>query len=558
MTMTDATPATAPAPDTVAAGPPTLADRFAPGTHHAIGRLWIAVALIMGVAASVIGVLLGIEGASSTSVDLFGGVNSFFQYWSLFRAGLALLVVAPLFIGLATAIVPLQIGATNIAFPRASVAAFWGWVAGAVILVVSVIVGGGWGALDGVDAEESDAIALTLLGTGLVVVSLLLASLTLVATIVALRTRGMTLVRVPLFTWSMLVAGSVWLFTLPVLLANLVLMYVDLQGPGPFVYGNPESAVAEIDMWSQVSWVFGQPQIYAFAIPVLGLVAGVVPTLGGVRQTRHSTMVALIGLFGLLSIGAWVQPAFYDATDELPYIAFGIAAVLPVAGVLGGVFGSAAAARRNLVGLPLTAFLGALGAVTTLFAAVVSGALLVIEPFDLAGTSAVGGVLLLTLGSGVVAAVSGLWYWAPKLFGTTLSEGLGRLTVVALTIGFVVAGSAEVVAGFFGAHDLQLGEPDELIVDAINVVVAVSAVVVAGGVLLAVVAVLGAVRPKGDGSGGDLAADAWGTGQTLEWVTASPPTAGNFAEPPALVTSEVPLLDLAAADPDADAGEEES
>ena len=131
-----------------------------------------------------------------------------------------LLVVAPLFVGIATVVVPMQVGATNIAFPRAAHGAVWQFMIGAGITVVSVVAGGGWGALDGVSSGERDAIALTLVGTALVIVSLLVASICIATTVVSLRTAGMNLLRVPLFAWSMLVTTSVWLLTLPIALGN--------------------------------------------------------------------------------------------------------------------------------------------------------------------------------------------------------------------------------------------------------------------------------------------------------------------------------------------------
>ena len=176
MTMTDSPPA---ANTALAATSPRvvgLFDTLTTTDHKRIGRLWLRSGLLGLLAATLIGVVLAIENSNSSPDDIFGGVNSYFQYFSLYRFGLVLLVVAPLFVGLATVVVPMQVGATNVAFPRAAHGAAWLFMIGAGITFVSVVSGGGWGALDGITGTERDAIALTLVGTGLVIVSLLVAS----------------------------------------------------------------------------------------------------------------------------------------------------------------------------------------------------------------------------------------------------------------------------------------------------------------------------------------------------------------------------------------------
>jgi heme/copper-type cytochrome/quinol oxidase subunit 1 len=311
MTMTESPPASASA---TAAAPPAVAglyDVLTTTDHKRIGRLWLGTGVLFLVGAAVLGILVGIERLDAGSVDVFGGENEFFQMWALSRFGLALLVAAPLFIGLATIVVPMQVGSTNIAFPRAALAAAWTFLLGAGIMVVSVIARGGWGAVDRVTGDERDAIALTLVGMGAVIAAILLASICIATTAVSLRTDGMTLTRVPLFTWSMLVACSVWLLTLPVTLANLVIGYVDLHnGPGTFGGGGAAGVSGNLDLFAQVAWLVEQPQVYAFAVPVLGVLGSMVAPSVGVRAPRHGVSMGMIGLFGLVSVGAWSQPYF--------------------------------------------------------------------------------------------------------------------------------------------------------------------------------------------------------------------------------------------------------
>jgi heme/copper-type cytochrome/quinol oxidase subunit 1 len=542
MTMTESPPTTETQSVAPASSPAVgLYDWISTSDHKRIGRTWICASLLMLLGTAVVGMLIGFEQVDAASIDMFGGDNGYFQVWGLYRFALVLMVAAPLLIGLAMVVVPMQVGATNIAFPRAALAAGWGYVLGAGITVVSVLAGGGWGALDGVSADEADAIALTLLGTGMVIVSLLLGAICVATTVISLRTSGMNLMRVPLFAWSMLVACTVWLLTLPVAIANLAIMYVDLRG-GPLTFGNPEGSDA---MYAQLAWVLDQPQIYAIAIPALGIIGSIVPVIAGTRQIAHSAMVTFIGVFGLLSVGGWSQPYFANTSDEILYIAFGLAIVLPVFAVIGGSAATLAAGDAP-AGLPAAHLLGALGAGVVLLAAVVSGALKAIEPFDLIGTSAHSGLMNLTALAAVTAGLAGLWFWAPKIGGGFMPSGLGRLVMLDFVAGALLLGIPQVIAGFFDAPDLMLSDIDDGAVDAMSLVSAIGAVLVAVGALGVILALAASLRGTSEAPGDNP----W-NGHTLEWATTSPPPVGNFAEPPAKVVSEAPLLDLADEEVDA-------
>lgn len=544
MTMTDSPPATDTAPAVASPAVAGLYDALTTTDHKRIGRYWLRSGLLLLIGAVVLGVLLGIEGTDAESTDLFGGDNAYFQMWALYRIGLALLVAAPLLVGLATVVVPMQVGSTNIAFPRAALAAVWGFMLGAGITVVAVLAGGGFGAVDRVTNAERDAIALTLVGLGFVIVSLLLASLCLATTVISLRVKGMTLLRTPLFAWSILVTCSVWLLTLPVLLANLLIAYVDLHN-GPGTFGGDASG--SLAIYGQIAWVVEQPQVYAFAIPVLGILGSIVPVTAGVRAARHGLSAGLIGLFGLLAFGAWSQPYFQNDgaiphDEKFLFIAFGLAALLPVLGAMGGAGDTLRRGGDAIVGLPAAHLVGALGGGILLLLGVVAGALRVIEPLELGGstdqvegigTLAVSGVASLVLLAAIVAAVGGFWFWAAKIGGHELPPMLGRLALLDLIGGAVLLGGAQVVSGFFDTVNHPLAVPTEDIADTLAIVSLIGAVLIGLGALGVVAAIAKAVR-----TGATATDDPWG-GHTLEWATVD----GAFAEPPALVTSESPLLD---------------
>ena len=538
MTMTESPPVEAAEAEPKAAAEVAAAGLYSwlsTSDHKVIGRIWIRLSLVLLVAATAVGAAVTIEQTDSAGFDVFGGLNAYFQMWGLYRFGMVLMVVAPLFVGLAMVVVPMQVGSTNIAFPRAAAAAAWGYVFGSVITVVSVLAGGGWGALDGVSGEEADAIELTLLGTGLLIGSLLLASICIVTTVISLRTPGMGLAKVPLFAWSMLVTGSVWLLTLPVALANLVVITVDLRG-GPLLFGNPEPTGSSATLiYDQLAWILEQPQVYAFAIPVLGIIGSIVPVVAKGRHASHVGAMVLIGLAGLLAVGGWSQPAFGDHRDEFLFVAFGLVFVVPVLATL-ALSGLSLLQGEAPVGIPPAHLLGALGSGLLLLLAGVAGALRVIDPLDLIGTTADTAVLNLTLFAAVTAGVAGLWFWAPKIGGRQLSPSLGSLALTALIGSGVLLGVAHMVAGFDET-------PDNLLVELDGIVEPMTYLAVAGAIIgvLGALDVIGslAMAMRSDVDAGD---DPW-DGHTLEWATATPVPADNFDGPLARVTSEAPLLD---------------
>ena len=472
-----------------------------------VGRLFVGTSLLLALATAVIGVLLGLERLGTASPnDLFGGLNSYFQMWTLYRVSFLLLVVMPLLLGVAMAVVPSQVGASNVAFPRAALAAFWSWLVGSVIMVSSVFAGGGWGALDGVTSRETEAMALTLLGTAMVIVSLLLAAIVVATTVISSRAAGMSLLEVPAFAWSMLVASAVWLFTLPAAIANIVLVYADLRGRPAIAYGQAEGA----DIWLQLDWLVEQPAVYAIAVPVLGIAIDSASRAVGARSSRPEAVAIIVGLFGLLSVGGWSQDYFTapsDHRDGLLYVAVGLAAVVPVVAALGAVGELVVRGAKSSARLASPGFLGALVGLLLLLGAVLAGALRVIEPFDLLETTATSGVFGAVVLAGLAAGATALWNWAPRLANRVLPDALGRGILVLMLVSGVLLAVPEVLSGFRGTADLPASNMDLSDLDSVF-----NAVAFAGSVLLALalLAALGVAAATLKSAVSDEAASATG------------------------------------------------
>ncbi len=509
--------------------------------HKMVGRLWIGASLLFLIAVAVLGVVSNIERISLDGIDVFGDVATYFQSWALFRTAAVFMVVVPLFIGIATVIVPLQIGSASVAFPRLAAASFWSWFMASSIHIASFLADGGLGPAEGTNDEGT---VLSIVSLGLMIVSILAASVCIATSVIALRPAGMTLVRVPAFTWSMLVASSVWLFSLPVLIANLIYAYVDLQGREPIAFGNPDR------LWSSIEWAWSQPQVYAYAIPVLGVLADIVPVSAKHRQANRSVVLGLIGLFGVLSFGAWAQHALSRGADpvfdggnyiydEFLYVAFGLVVVLPVLGVFGGV---ADTLRRGSIPKLSAAFLGALTGAVLVLGAAVAGALRVIPLWDalheenqlLSSSTA---QLSLVFAAAVASGIGALAYWSPKIFGGYANEPVAMLAVMAVLMGGLTAGAADMVSAFLGQPDISVAPVSEGAVETMNLMVVVGLALIAVGAL----ALIGSLVPAAS-SDEQLPDDPW-DGHTLEWAAPSPPPVGNFVEALEVVTSAEPLLD---------------
>jgi heme/copper-type cytochrome/quinol oxidase subunit 1 len=538
MTVTEDAPAAAPATSQPTAPTPAatgLAAVLGTGDHKVVGRLWLTAALVHLVVAGGAALFVAVLRIDPTDLD-----NDFFQQAvSLRSIGGAFLFLLPLTIGLATLVVPLQVGAPTIAFPRAAAAAAWTYViAGGLVLGAYAIDGGPFGG-------DIDGVRLFTVAFVLVLLALAVAWICLATTVLALRPTGMTLRRVPLFAWSVLVAGSVWLLTLPVLAGLVIVAYIDLR------YGDPGSGFigggGPVTLYSRISWVFGQPAVYAFGIPVLGMVGSVVPVLSRTRHQQHRAALFLIGLYGVLSVGSWAVPAFGPTptpwTYEEPWVAVSFLILLPALGLL-GLWALTARRGRPQLASPLL-FAGA--AALMLLTGLVAGALQAIEPLEtivdgegsaLYGTSVTTSVASYIVLAAAIAAIGGVVYWAPKILGRLVPENGARLVALLLLLGTVLWSLPDLIAGLLG----QPGFPGIAPTDNADTIKALDTASAVGGGVLAlgaaafVLLVLAALRSRevpGD--------DPW-SGHTLEWASSSPPPPGNFVTLPE-IRSEAPLYD---------------
>ncbi|MDP9386812.1 MAG: cbb3-type cytochrome c oxidase subunit I [Actinomycetota bacterium] len=534
MTLTETRPEGAAAP--AEAGPTAAEPLLSTADHKRLGLLWLGGALLFLLVGGVVGMALRAELADE-GVQVVGG--NYGRLFSLHAHVSVLLFLGPAWIGLATYLVPLQIGAGRLALPRLHAFATWSFLLGGLLLVSAYALGPpvGLGLADArpVGAPRggsSEANALALASMGVVAVATVLAATSLLLTVLKLRTPGLTLRRLPMFTWSVLVASTVTLLSTPVFLAGLTLLYIDQRFGGGFFA--PENVGGQT-VWQHTLWLFGRPEIYLLLLPGLGAACDIVATharrpLAGLDLAR-----AAISLFGVLTFGAWAAGSEVADALVLPtYTPLTALVAAPVALLVLMWLATAVAGRPRphpsvlfVAGFVALAGVGALHAV---IAAVVG-----VE--GRAWTT--GHLHTVAFGAPTLLVVGAVYHWAPKLFGRQLSEGLGRVTFLGLFGGFFLLGLGSYLAGYDGApahvKDFSFTSSSTTF----GMIGVVGGAVVLLGVLAFVLDVGRAAAARRTAGG---PADPY-EGFTLEWATSSPPPPHGFDAVPE-VRSAHPLLDL--------------
>jgi cytochrome c oxidase subunit I+III len=521
MTETRPAPESAPSPArplvTALVPPPErpgLAGWLTTSDHKKIGRLYVASALLFGLVATVVGTVLAAEAVHS-GFDLVDA-REYLQLLTLHQEAAVWLFAVPLLLGLATFVVPLQVGSPEIAFPRGAATAFWTYLTGSGLLLAAYIADGG--PAGGTFA----AVDLHLLGLTMLLGGLTLGMICVVTTALTLRATGQKLDQVPAFSWAMVVAGGLTHLSVPVLVARILILFVTHHFGGD--YG--------INQYGAISWVYAVPQIYLVALPAAGVALEIVPVLSRNRVRHHAAVLVVLGLLGVVSIGAWAEvPSTFD---EFLYVVIGLAAVLPALALV-GLVGDTVRNGRPEVRVPL---LFAAGTVILLLLGAGAGALSVISGLDLQGTVWEAGVFhLIVFGVAGLGGLGGVWWWAPKLYGRTLGEGAGALAFLATFAGVIAIAAADLVNGLTNDVVLQAGGSTSAGNSGLNILAVAGSALLVVGLLVTVAAIVQAgLDRKATGD------NPWG-GNTLEWATSSPPVATNFSEPVATVRSSTPLLD---------------
>ncbi|AJP56573.1 cytochrome o ubiquinol oxidase subunit I [Pandoraea vervacti] len=443
-------------------------------------------------------------------------------------------VAMPLVTGLMNFVVPLQIGARDVAFPFLNNFSFWMTTSGAVLVMMSLFVGEfartGWLAyppLSGVLQSPDVGVDYYIWALQIAGVGTLLSGINLLVTIVKMRAPGMTMMRMPVFTWTSLCTNVLIVAAFPVLTAVLALLALDRYG-GTNFFTNDLGGNAM--MYVNLIWIWGHPEVYILVLPVFGVFSEVVATFSGKRLFGYASMVYATVVITVLSYLVWLHHFFTMGSGASVNSFFGITTMIISIPTGAKIFNWLFTMYRGRIHFEVP-MLWTVGFMVTFVIGGMTGVLLAVPPADFSLHNGlfliahfhnviIGGVVF-----GVFAAIS---YWFPKAFGYKLDPFWGKCSFWFWFIGFYVAFMPLYLLGLMGVTR-RVSHFDDMSLQIWFQVAAVGALLIAIGIgcfiIQLVVSYLRRDQLRDD------TGDPWG-GRTLEWSTSSPPPVYNFAFTP--------------------------
>jgi cytochrome c oxidase subunit I len=466
--------------------------------------------------------------------------NSYNQLFTMHGSTMVYLFVTPMAIAMAMYLMPLQIGALRMSAPRLALAGLWTWICGGLVMQQGWFASGGAGR-DGWSsyAPLSNGTNTPGVGQDLWVIGVILAAAgmtamagSLVATVARRRAPGMSLLRMPVFTWTGLVSVLMVVASFPILVMAMVLLYIDRHGG--HIYTGFAGAIDYQDLF----WFFGHPVVYVMFFPYLGAAAEAIAVNSHKRWFGYTPFVASIMAFAALSMAVWSHHMYVTGGVTNQYFAFTSTLLLVPAGIeyfdmIGTLIGGAIVLRASML-FALTFFLQFLvGGLSGIFVASP------VLDYHAYGTYIVVAHFHYTLFAGsIFGFFAGVYHWFPKLTGALLRESLGKLQLLLLAVGTNLTFFPMFFLGNDGMPRRVSRYPTHPGWGTLNLLESIGAGIIALGVLVFLVNVAVSLRRRlvpGD--------DPW-LGHTLEWATSSPPPPLNFERPLPPIRSYAPLLDL--------------
>ncbi|HZN89240.1 MAG TPA: cytochrome c oxidase subunit I [Thermoleophilaceae bacterium] len=508
--------------------------------HKKIGILYIATAIVFmfmgGVEALVIRLQLAQPDNTLVSAETYNGLVTMHGTTMIF------LFVVPLIAGFGNYLVPLMIGARDMAFPRLNALSYWLTLFGGVAFYCSLFFEppeAGWTMYAPLSDDlyspggGVDAWIFLIHLTGL---SSLLGAVNFVATIHNMRAPGMGWGRMPLFVWSILVFSYLLIAALPSIAAAVTMLLTDRHFGTSFF---DPSGGGDPLLWQHLFWFFGHPEVYILVLPAFGMISEILPVFARKPIFGYKAIAAATVAIAFLGLLVWAHHMFTTPTATV-VLAFFMLSSFTIAVPTGiKIFNWIATLWRGSIVFKTPLYFAA--ALPALFViGGISGIQLAIFPVDwqLHDSYFVVAHFHYTIfGGGVFGLFAGLYYWFPKMSGRMLSEGLGKLSFWLMFVGFNVTFLIQHSAGLTGMPRRIYDYDSELGVTAYNLVSTIGSFILGVGVLVTFVNVVWAVK-RGKRAGNDP----W-QGNTLEWFTSSPPPVNNFDLIPR-VRSVEPMKDI--------------
>jgi cytochrome c oxidase subunit 1/cytochrome c oxidase subunit I+III len=509
--------------------------------HKQIGILYMVAALFFFLIGGVEAMLMRAQLTQPNLKVL--APETYNQVFTMHGTTMIFLVVMPVLTGFGIYLVPLMIGAEDMAFPRLNAFTFWLQFMGGLLLYFSFAAGGapdaGWFSYAPLSEKQFSphhgldywALALLLIGT-----STVLAAVNFAVTIAFHRAPGMTIRRLPLFVWMTLVNSVLVVFALPALNAALIMLLSDRLLQAHFF--DPAHGGSPV-LWQHYFWIFGHPEVYIMVLPAFGMISEIIPVFSRKPIFGYGFVAASTLAIAFLSYGVWVHHMFAVALGRVFISVFAAMSMLIAVPTGVKVFAWSATLLGGSIRFT-TAMLFAIAFLLEFTIGGLSGVAFATVPIDWELTDTyfvVAHFHYVLFGGTAFALFAGSHYWFPKITGRMLSESMGRWTFWMVVIGFNLTFFVQHFLGLMGMPRRVYTYPDLPGWGTLNLISTIGAVILGLGALVFCVNILASLG-FGAAAGNDPW-DAW----TLEWAAASPPLPHNFEHLPA-VRSRRPLWDL--------------
>ena len=498
--------------------------------HKRIGILYGVSAFVLLIIGGIEAMMMRVQLAQSEQSIISPEVYN--QLFTMHGTTMIFLAIMPMSAAFFNFVIPLQIGARDVAFPRLNAFSYWTFLAGAIMLNISWFLGGapnagwfGYSPLTGVTQNPANGIDFWILTLMILGIASLAAAFNFIVTIINMRAPGMTLMRMPLFTWMTLVTSFLIILAFPVITVALIeLMFDRTFGMNFFLVAKGADPV----LWQHLFWVFGHPEVYILILPAMGIISEVLPTFSRKPLFGYPAVVLAGVVIGFMGWMVWSHHMFtvglgpvVNSVFALTTMAIAIPTGIKIFNWVGTMWKGSLEFK--------TPMLFAIGFVIMFVIGGISGIMHSVAASDAQQQDTyfiVAHLHYVLFGGSILALIAGIYYWFPKITGRMFEERLGKLSFWTMFIGFNVA--------FFPQHFLGLdGMPRRIYTydssmgwDLWNAVSTAGAGILAISFLVFIYTIVTSWR-KGEMAGGDP----WDA-RTLEWSIPSPPPEYNFVEIP--------------------------
>ena len=508
--------------------------------HKLIGRMYLVTTFVFFIVGGVLALVMRAELARPGLQFL--SPEQYNELFTMHGTIMLLFFATPLVFAFANLVLPLQIGSPDVAFPRLNAFSYWAYLFGATTATLSLLTPQGapdfgWTAYTPLSAMPNTpqvGADMWIVGLALSGLGTILGAVNMITTVVCLRAPGMTMFRMPIFTWTILATSVLVLLAFPILTAALLVLYADRHF-GATVYDTDNGGAI---LWQHLFWFFGHPEVYILALPFFGIVSEIIPVFSRKPLFGYKGMVLATLSIGALSLTVWAHHMFVTGQVLLPF--FSVLTYLIAVPTGLKFFNWIGTMWKGSITFE-TPMLFSIGFLVTFLFGGLTGVLLASPPLDFHVSDSyfvVAHFHYVLFGTIVFAAYAGIYFWFPKFTGRYMNERMGKLHFWLTFIGFH---TTFLVQHWLGAEGMPRRYVDYLPSDGfttLNTVSTIGSFILGASMLPFLYNVYHSYR-YGEVT---TAEDPWGHGNSLEWATSSPPPRHNFTSMPR-IRSERPAFE---------------